>query len=132
MSGISKSTMAETGSVWARVAGPGEPREGATQYVALPGNVRILLLRRGGRVYATQGLCGHMRFPLGDAKLEGTVVTCPLHKAQFDLTSGAVVRGPHVPALFMITRMGKGMAAVPAESLRRYETEERADGIYIR
>jgi nitrite reductase/ring-hydroxylating ferredoxin subunit len=35
---------------------------------------------------------------LGEGKLEGTTVTCPCHGSQFDVTSGAVIRGPaHQP-----------------------------------
>jgi nitrite reductase/ring-hydroxylating ferredoxin subunit len=31
---------------------------------------------------------------LDKGKLEGSTVTCPLHGAQFDVTTGAVRRGP--------------------------------------
>ena len=31
---------------------------------------------------------------LARGKLDGTTVTCPCHSSQFDVTSGAVVRGP--------------------------------------
>jgi 3-phenylpropionate/trans-cinnamate dioxygenase ferredoxin subunit len=36
--------------------------------------------------------CPHLHGHLAKGKLEGTVVTCPLHHSQFDLTDGAVVR----------------------------------------
>jgi nitrite reductase/ring-hydroxylating ferredoxin subunit len=52
----------------------------------------------GGRLYAFDDACTHMGCSLGEGKLEGTTVTCPCHGSQFDVTSGAVIRGPaHQP-----------------------------------
>jgi nitrite reductase/ring-hydroxylating ferredoxin subunit len=47
-----------------------------------------------GRLYAFDDVCTHMGCSLGEGKLEGTNVTCPCHGSQFDVTSGAVIRGP--------------------------------------
>ena len=52
----------------------------------------ILLARVGDNYYAAQNRCPHMGGKLVEGKLEGTVVTCPLHGSQFDLTNGQVVR----------------------------------------
>lgn len=38
-----------------------------------------------------------MNGPLSRGELEGTVVTCPMHQAQFDLATGALVREPNNP-----------------------------------
>src|SRR5262249_35609186 len=38
--------------------------------------------------------CTHRGCSLASGKLDGTTVTCPCHGSQFDVTSGAVVRGP--------------------------------------
>lgn len=32
--------------------------------------------------------CPHMGFPLTNARIEGSRITCPLHNSQFDLCSG--------------------------------------------
>jgi nitrite reductase/ring-hydroxylating ferredoxin subunit len=48
----------------------------------------------GGHLYAFDDACTHMGCSLGEGKLEGTTVTCPCHGSQFDVTSGAVIRGP--------------------------------------
>ena len=48
----------------------------------------------GGRLYAFDDKCTHMGCSLSQGKLDGTTVTCPCHGSQFDVTSGAVVRGP--------------------------------------
>ena len=38
--------------------------------------------------------CTHMGGPLGEGEVEGEVVTCPWHGAQFDVSSGAVLEAP--------------------------------------
>lgn len=52
----------------------------------------ILLARVGDKYYAADARCPHMAGKLPQGKLEGTVVTCPRHSSQFDLTDGRVVR----------------------------------------
>ena len=52
----------------------------------------ILLTRVGDKYYAVDNLCPHMKGDLSQGKLEGTVVTCPLHGSQFDISNGQVVR----------------------------------------
>ncbi|OGO04098.1 MAG: (2Fe-2S)-binding protein [Chloroflexi bacterium RBG_13_54_9] len=52
----------------------------------------ILLARVGDRYYATANSCPHMGGNLSQGKLEGTIVTCPVHGSQFDLTNGQVIR----------------------------------------
>jgi 3-phenylpropionate/trans-cinnamate dioxygenase ferredoxin component len=48
----------------------------------------------GGSFYAFGDTCTHRRCPLSKGELEGTTVTCPCHGSQFDVTTGAVLRGP--------------------------------------
>ncbi len=47
-----------------------------------------------GTIYAMGGTCTHQGGPLGEGDLDGTVVTCPWHGAQFDVTTGQVVGPP--------------------------------------
>jgi nitrite reductase/ring-hydroxylating ferredoxin subunit len=47
-----------------------------------------------GQLYAFDDTCTHKGCSLAQGKLEGTTVTCPCHGSQFDVTSGAVLRGP--------------------------------------
>ena len=47
-----------------------------------------------GRRCATQAACTHKGGPLNEGGLDGSTVTCPWHGSQFDVCSGAVVRGP--------------------------------------
>ena len=47
-----------------------------------------------GHLYAFDDTCTHMGCSLANGRLAGTVVTCACHGSQFDVTSGAVLRGP--------------------------------------
>jgi 3-phenylpropionate/trans-cinnamate dioxygenase ferredoxin subunit len=53
---------------------------------------QILLAMVGDKYYAVDNLCSHMKGNLSQGKLEGTVVTCPMHGSQFDISNGQVVR----------------------------------------
>ena len=67
-----------------------------------PGEMRLFDLagtpvnvtRVGDAFYGFEDRCTHMGCSLARGDLDGTVVTCPCHGSQFDVTSGAVLRGP--------------------------------------
>ena len=67
--------------------------EGEMRVVDVDGT-KVSVAAAGGRLYAFDDACTHMGCSLGEGKLEGTAVTCPCHGSQFDVTSGAVIRGP--------------------------------------
>ncbi|HTK29261.1 MAG TPA: Rieske 2Fe-2S domain-containing protein [Vicinamibacterales bacterium] len=48
----------------------------------------------GGGFCATQAACSHRQGLLSEGTLDGSTVTCPLHGAQFNVWTGAVLRGP--------------------------------------
>lgn len=49
-----------------------------------------------GKYYAFINVCSHMEFPLDDGELNGTVIECRHHGAQFDLRTGEVLSMPAV------------------------------------
>ena len=55
---------------------------------------KVNVAASGGRLFAIDDTCTHRGCSLGKGKLAGTTVTCPCHGSQFDVTSGAVIRGP--------------------------------------
>ena len=61
---------------------------------SLVGNVAVYNV--AGSFCATQAKCTHRQGPLNEGKLDGTTVTCPWHGAQFNVCTGAVLRGPAV------------------------------------
>ena len=66
---------------------------GHMKWVAVNGE-RVLLANVDGTLYALQDACGHQRASLSKGKLEGYVVECPLHFAQFDVRTGKLLSGP--------------------------------------
>lgn len=59
----------------------------------------VLLAKVGGKFYAAENTCPHMGGKLAQGKLEGTVVTCPLHASQFELKDGSVIRWTNWPGI---------------------------------
>jgi len=54
----------------------------------------ITVCNDGGRYYALARRCGHMNAPLDRGTLVGYVITCPMHCAQFDATTGRALARP--------------------------------------
>ncbi len=75
------------------VARAPELRPGAMTWVALD-RERVLVANVGGRFYALQDACGHRQAPLSRGRLDGHVIECPLHFAQFDVRTGKLLNGP--------------------------------------
>ena len=106
-------------------------------------NEHILLSNVGGTIYATQNDCGHQRASLARGTLQGSIVTCPLHHAKFDVTTGRNVAGvqmimspemmqklpPDVVAMFQKT--GEIMSDIDIRPLRTYNVEMKGDSIYL-
>jgi nitrite reductase/ring-hydroxylating ferredoxin subunit len=57
---------------------------------------RVAIARVGDALYGFGDTCTHRGCSLASGALETTIVTCPCHGSQFDVTTGAVVRGPAV------------------------------------
>ncbi len=66
---------------------------GACRHVNASGRP-VAIFNVDGTIHAINGTCTHKGGPLGEGELEGTVVTCPWHGAEFDVTTGQVVGSP--------------------------------------
>jgi nitrite reductase/ring-hydroxylating ferredoxin subunit len=75
------------------VAKTGDVPPGAMIVVAID-RERIMLANVAGRFHAMRDMCGHRNAPLSRGKLDGCIVECPLHFAQFDVRTGKLVDGP--------------------------------------
>ena len=60
------------------------------------GGKAIALANVGGQFHAISNTCLHRGGPLGDGPLEGSVVTCPWHGWQYDVSTGKVGQNPSV------------------------------------
>jgi nitrite reductase/ring-hydroxylating ferredoxin subunit len=66
---------------------------GEMKFVAVD-RERVVLANVEGAFYALRDACGHRNAPLSRGKLEGCVIECPLHFAQFDIRTGKLIDGP--------------------------------------
>jgi 3-phenylpropionate/trans-cinnamate dioxygenase ferredoxin subunit len=83
-----------------KVAETNEVPPGTATTVDLEGQP-VALFNIDGTYYAIDDTCTHRGGPLSEGEVEGTIVTCPLHGATFDVTTGYVL-GP--PASDGVTR----------------------------
>jgi len=104
----------------------GELADGAMQPVSTKQG-EFFLARVGDNYYAADNRCPHMKGKLAEGALEGTVVTCPLHGSQFDLTDGKVVRW--LRGTGVLARVGRALK--PPKSLKTYRVEVKDDQILI-
>ncbi len=54
----------------------------------------VCLARVDGEICAFTDNCTHISGPLNQGEFENGIITCPWHKAQFDVRTGKVLRGP--------------------------------------
>ena len=73
----------------------------------------VALANVDGRLHAIDGLCPHQGGPLGQGRLCGTVLTCPWHGWQFDVTTGR-------------HRLNQTMQQ------QRFEVEERGGEVFVK
>ena len=78
-----------------KVAETSEIPVGKLKAVKIRGT-EILVTNIDGKYYAIGGRCTHSRVELSKGRLEGNIITCPAHKAKFDVTTGKVVFHPKV------------------------------------
>ena len=77
----------------------------------------ILLIRRGGCLFAMAETCSHFSGPLAKGKLVGDSIVCPRHSSRFALEDGRVLDGPAVhPQPCLAVRVCDGQIEVRKES----------------
>ena len=75
------------------LAGADDLNEGDMQAFDVRGT-KIAVANIAGTFYAFGDTCTHRGCSLAEGDLEETTVTCPCHGSEFDVRSGAVLRGP--------------------------------------
>jgi nitrite reductase/ring-hydroxylating ferredoxin subunit/uncharacterized membrane protein len=92
----------------------GEVAEGEMKRAEV-GGARVLVVRRGGEVFAIGEVCSHLGGPLAEGQLDGDVVQCPWHGSRFCVRDGSVVDGPAThPQPQFEARMAGGRVQVRA------------------
>jgi len=94
-----------------RAAKVSEIPAGAIKEVQIAGRA-CALANVGEKFYAIDNTCLHRGGPLGQGELQGTVVTCPWHGWEYDVTTGKMVQNPNA-------------------GVKCYKAEVRGDEIYV-
>jgi len=76
-----------------RVAGTTEVKPGCGIVAEVQGKA-LAVFNIGGTFYAIDNTCVHRGGPLGEGDVEGSIVTCPWHGWQYDVTTGTCVANP--------------------------------------
>ena len=83
----------ETGAGFMAVARSDDLKKGEMQAFKVLDN-KVAVANVGGTFYAFDDTCTHEGCSLAEGELEETILTCSCHGSQFDVTSGALLRGP--------------------------------------
>ena len=78
---------------FARALRESELPEGQPRRAEVDG-VRVVLVRRHGRVHALGEACSHLGGPLAEGEVQGDGIVCPWHGSRFALEDGRVLDGP--------------------------------------
>ena len=104
----------------------------------------ILLANSNGKLYALCDRWSHMNAPLSMGTLNGKVITCPMHGARFDVTTGKKVGEPMAPdpSKFpepipeglqkMFARSAEIMSKVKTYDQPTYETRVEGNRVKVR
>ena len=77
------------------------------------GNQKVLVYHLTDGFYATQANCTHVFAPLARGKLlEDCKVQCPIHRARFDIRTGAVVDWANFPPGIQMLNVVRGEKAL--------------------
>jgi len=96
----------------------------------------LVLGNYNGKIYAVERRCGHMNAPMELGTLDGYIMTCPLHYAQFDITTGECLSGPvtgirpgeqKTPAHFI----GTVMSNIRTHDLKTCPVQIKGDSIFV-
>lgn len=99
------------------IAPESELPNGERLFVEIEG-LPIVIFNIAGQFFAIGDVCSHDNGPLGDGLLDGNLVVCPRHGAEFDIRTGKAVTLPAVvdiPAYPVRVVDGKIEIGIPKE-----------------
>ncbi|MBI4287478.1 MAG: Rieske (2Fe-2S) protein [Chloroflexi bacterium] len=80
-----------------------------------PRGLSMLLIRKGGRVYALANRCAHMGCTLAGGQLDGPNLQCECHDWKYDISTGEFVDAPMIRIPTYQTRSEAGKIWVKLE-----------------
>ena len=84
---------------------------------------QILIANVGNKYYAVDAICPHRSGYLPKGKLKNNIVICPVHGAQYDVTTGKVSKD--------ISRLMKLATSGGTKDLSSYRVEIRDDEVFV-
>lgn len=90
----------------------------------------IVVCNYEGKFYAVSRKCGHAAAYLERGTLTGYILTCPLHCAQFDITTGEALSGP-VPEAPSSKYPDPAAPGIKTIGLRVYPVKVEGDSINV-
>ncbi len=123
------------------VAKVSEVPSGSMKVVMVKGQ-EVLLAHVEGKLYAINRRCGHMNAPLEDGVLKGRELTCPMHGAKFDVTTGKKLSDPvlapppgadKLPPEFLqyMGKIGQLMAKITTHDCPAYTVVVEGDSVKV-
>ena len=70
---------------------------GRMKHIELDGK-EIMIVNLDGKFYALNDRCSHTNAPLSMGHIQDGIITCPMHGARFDITTGKKVSDPKMPS----------------------------------
>ncbi|MEN6398874.1 MAG: Rieske 2Fe-2S domain-containing protein [Rectinema sp.] len=92
-------------------------------------NKELLICNAGGTFYALDRRCTHKNAALEKGTLDGTILTCPAHCAQFDVRTGEALSNP-IPLDGSYQR-SPNATFEPIESLRSWKIKVDDNGLLV-
>lgn len=92
---------------WVIVTDGSTLKEGESADYEIAGE-KVLLIKKGGEVFAINNNCPHMNCPLTGGKLEDYVLFCPCHEWGFDIRSGEYIVAPRLKTPIYETKVEDG------------------------
>ncbi|HNX73549.1 MAG TPA: Rieske 2Fe-2S domain-containing protein [Spirochaetales bacterium] len=92
-------------------------------------NKELLICNAGGTFYALDRRCTHKNAAMEKGTLDGTILTCPAHCAQFDVRTGEALSNP-VP-LDGSYKRSASTTFEPIESLRSWKIKVDDNGLLV-
>jgi nitrite reductase/ring-hydroxylating ferredoxin subunit len=101
----------------------------------------LVICNCDGHFYALDRRCGHMNAPLELGTLDGAILTCAMHCAQFDVTTGEALAGP-VPTYLgdetapprtatFLKNTGMLMQYIRIQSIHTYQTKVESGWVLV-
>ena len=84
----------------------------------------------GGQLFAVGGRCSHLRARLGKGTLRGTLLECPWHGAEFDVTDGCIAKWVQRPGMLKLV-YDATLPAFMRQAVPTYETKEENGQVFV-